>query len=156
MRTLPMMFALALLVLAPIGAWNAAASLDEGPWCEVLDHRLVRTNADAYEVNVAIERVLQQNRPAVEDPSELLVACEFEQKLDIWFDDPPAGESGAEVVSRLVRKQIDQEGQLLKIAHIRGQGDEAMIFIEHDSEVEGTEIAMSVAQQLSQRGVTTR
>lgn len=158
MRAFYVILGLSVLGLAPMGAVALSDAFSNDPWCQVIDERLVRTNADEYSVNSAVEEVLNQHRLISEESAEfedvtVLEVCEFEQHLDAWFFGDNIEQPAEEVARRLVREQLDADGQKLRIEQITHADSNVMIYIEHETPNGESEIAESVAKALLQKGV---
>jgi len=153
-----------LLVLAGVCAsagtslvvWAAVRS-ESRDYCELLDHGLVRTNADDRQVgdaiHLALESLYPQRRASVDDSE---AEIDYRQSADVWFTNPDAFGRVYERTSRLVRERVDAQGRSLKIEVLRGVDMPTLVFIEHETPHLVTRVAQQIAMQLSEMGVVTR
>ena len=137
-----------LSLLTSAGLWvGLGVGADREVWCEVVEGRLVRTNASEGTVNSVIDNVLQADRLAAKAPDDALDACRFEQHLDVWFDADLFGGQD-ERVRRLVRQQLDSQGNPLRITQLHGDEMPTLIFVDHDLS-EGDSRAPAVAERIA-------
>ena len=120
---------------------------------EVVQDGLVRTNASEPVVNLAVAAVLKRNR--IHDPAseDVLAAANYHEAADAWFSKPDLFGATHERASRLVREQVDRQGQRIRIEVLRGVDMATLIFVEHDDPDAVESLARQVATELAGKGV---
>lgn len=135
---------------ASLAMWIAVHA-EESAWCEVVNKRLVRTNATELQVNQAVSAAMRRHQPAGSVTEASLTAIDYAEHADIWFTRPDVFGASRERASRFIREQLDQEGHPLRVEVLRGDDMPTLVFIEHD-EVDSP-VARQVAEALATLGV---
>lgn len=143
---------------ASLSVWAVlTASESATVWCEVVNERLVRTNARDGVINDAVEAVLANDRlrrPIAGGPLE---ECLYEQTFDVWFSERDALGYQNERLRRLVRQQLDGRGRLLRITQLHGEDMPTLLFIEQGDSLDGdSDTAERIARALADRSVAVR
>lgn len=158
MRTLLVLFAgVGASACASLVVWAALELEDRcSPHYELLEDRMILTNASTHTVNDVTERVLEANRPAAPTREERYDRSEFTIIGDMWFNRTDVFGCKRERIGRLVYKQRDQTGAPVRVELLRGPDTPTFIFVEHPSPDLQASVARQLAAALEASGVDPR
>lgn len=150
-----LMLAVPMFVVAPFGAIAMNDLGAQGQWVQQLDHRLLVCSAHNAAVNRAVESALLEFRMEAKEGGDVLQACEHDLAFQAWFERDASGVITRETARRVIREQLDQNGQRLRVEQVFG-GDQSMVFIEHATAQAESEFAARVAEHLCDAGFQRR
>ena len=131
-----------------LAVWTALPRIVDGAWLEVVEGRLVRTDADVSHVHAAVWTAMAACRTE-ESPDE----AGYHERAAVWFSDPGVWSPSEERLSRLVRQQRDASGGLLRVEVLSGPDMLTLVLVEQQ---EGPPLAERIARELQAVGVRRR
>lgn len=137
-------------VTTSLAMWFAIRA-EASAWCELVDQRLVRTNASELQVTTAVLEALRQHQPPGRLTEARLDAIEYGEHAEAWFTDPDFFGTVHERASRLVREQLDEHGKPLRVEVLRGAGMPTLVFIQHEKSDSG--FAREITDALAAQGI---